>query len=323
MRFSIIIPVYNIEAYLPQCVASVLASQTSELEIILVNDGSTDGSPKLCDEYAKRDSRVRVVHQENSGLSSVRNTGIKNATGDYLLFVDGDDWIDASVLGQLEEMIKKSANPIDVCFLEIAKVFPDGTQQSMGDGYDIARINRQSKETVMTHLAGLPKYPGSACAKCVRRGLIASNSLFFEKGLLSEDIDWTASLYKRAQHFAYIPKLFYFYRQNREGSITQGNIPKRLNDLLYIVEKHSNIDIKTDEYQAQVNAFMAFEYMICIYMYSLLPNTERKKQKHRIKKLKWLLGYGHSRKIKLVRLVCSVAGITLTAEMLGIFKRMV
>jgi len=322
MSYSIIIPVYNIEAYLKQCVDSVLASQIPDLEIILVNDGSTDGSPRLCDEYAKRDNRVKAIHQENGGLSAARNTGIKNATGGYLLFVDGDDWIDASVLTQLEDMIKKSADPIDVVFLEIKKSFHDGTQQPMGDGFDTFQINGQSKETVMNHLAGLPKYPGSACAKCVRRELIVGNDLFFNNGLLSEDIDWTASLYKLAQHFAYISQPFYFYRQSREGSITQCNTPKRLNDLLYIVEKHSSIDMASGEYQAQVNAFMAFEYMICVFLYSYISSAERKHYIRRLRKLTWLLKYGRSRKIKLVRMVCTIAGISLTAKLLAMFRHM-
>jgi glycosyltransferase involved in cell wall biosynthesis len=320
MIFSIIVPVYNIEKYLMQCVDSILCSTINDMEVILVNDGSSDESYQICDNYEKRDNRITVIHQENGGLSAARNSGIKIAKGEYLLFVDGDDWIDASVLVQLETMIKKSPNPLDVVFLEIVKSFPNGTQQPMGDGYNVELINGKDKKTVMNHLANLSKYPGSACAKCIRRELIISNNLLFENGLLSEDIDWTVLLYRLAQTFGYIPQPYYFYRQVRPGSITQGSNPKRLGDLLYIVEKHANADT-TNDYQTQVNAFMAFEYMICIYLYSTLPAAERKPYKGRLKKLKWLLKYGRSGKIKLVRWVSTFLGISITSKMLSVFKR--
>ena len=91
---SVIVTVYNIREYLPKAVDSILSSTYQNLEVLLIDDGSTDGSERICDEYAKKDGRVRVVHQKNGGAYSARNTGLLEAKGDYLTFVDGDDWIE-------------------------------------------------------------------------------------------------------------------------------------------------------------------------------------------------------------------------------------
>ena len=91
---SVIIPIYNVEAYLDECIASVIAQTYSNLEIILVDDGSPDNCPQMCDEWAAKDSRIRVIHKENGGLSDARNAGIDIATGEYIAFVDSDDWIE-------------------------------------------------------------------------------------------------------------------------------------------------------------------------------------------------------------------------------------
>ena len=112
MKFSIIVPVYKVEAYLPQCVNSILEQGYGDFELILVDDGSPDNSPQMCDGYALADSRIRVVHKENGGLSSARNAGIEVAVGEYLVFVDSDDWIDAGCLQEFANVLQR--NPVDV-----------------------------------------------------------------------------------------------------------------------------------------------------------------------------------------------------------------
>ena len=102
-KISVIVSIYNIEKYIQRAVESICAQTYSNLEIILVDDGSTDSSGRICDEYAKKDNRIRVIHKKNGGLSSARNEGIKAATGEYIAFVDGDDWVDKSMY---EDMLK-------------------------------------------------------------------------------------------------------------------------------------------------------------------------------------------------------------------------
>ena len=112
---SIIVPVYQVEAYLDRCVASLLAQTYVNLEIILVDDGSPDRCPAICDMYAQKDSRVRVIHQENAGLSGARNAGIEVAKGEYLAFVDSDDYVSENFIRVLYDLLKETGCAVSQC----------------------------------------------------------------------------------------------------------------------------------------------------------------------------------------------------------------
>ena len=113
MRFAVIVPVYNVEQYLEKCILSILNQSYRDFELILIDDGSTDRSGEICDVYCSKDSRIKVIHQNNSGLSNARNKGIREATSDYLVFVDSDDWIDSNSLEAFDEIIEGSSCRID------------------------------------------------------------------------------------------------------------------------------------------------------------------------------------------------------------------
>ncbi|MGN0502455.1 MAG: glycosyltransferase family 2 protein, partial [Ruminococcus sp.] len=127
-KFSVIIPVYNVQKYLDECVDSVLNQTYSNFEIILVDDGSTDRSPRICDCYAKKDDRIKVIHKENGGLSSARNCGIRAMTGDYVLFLDSDDfWDNKKALDSLSKIIYEESADV-VCYGY--KEFDENTNES-------------------------------------------------------------------------------------------------------------------------------------------------------------------------------------------------
>ena len=322
MKFSIIIPIYNVEQYLRACIDSILHANVSELEIILVNDGSPDRSPQICDEYAAKNDRIKVIHKENGGVSDARNAGIMSASGDYILFVDGDDWIDASVMSVMESIIIESAAKIDVIFLEAVKVYENGFRQPMNDGYIASKINGQDKAAVMNHLAELHKYPGNVWAKLVRRELLLENNIFFQEGLSSaEDIDWMVSLLRIANTFAYLSQPYYYYRQNRPGAATSEPSEKNLADFLYVIEKHSRKEVTDKPYQKQINAFMSFEYIVILLIYGSLPMHIRRNYNERMHKLKWVLRFGRSLKVRLVKSFCSIIGVTGTAWLLKLYRK--
>lgn len=125
-KLSIIVPVCNLEQYLPACIESVLRQNYADFELILVDDGSTDGSLSVCREYAQQDSRIRVLHKENGGVSSARNLGLEHATGAYISFVDGDDWIEPDLYERLTDDLDRSGAGIAACQLD--RVAPDGTR---------------------------------------------------------------------------------------------------------------------------------------------------------------------------------------------------
>lgn len=120
MKISVIIPVYNTEKYLKECVESVLAQTYHNLEILLINDGATDSSPQICESYAKQDARIKLIHKENGGLSDTRNTGIKQCSGDYVLFLDSDDyWDDPKMVKSLRTNAAVSSRHLEFSLQKI------------------------------------------------------------------------------------------------------------------------------------------------------------------------------------------------------------
>ena len=318
-KISIIIPVYNVENYLRQCIESILEQEYEEKEIILVDDGSTDNSGSICDEYADKYENVLVIHKENGGLSDARNVGLAKAAGEYVLFVDSDDFVEENSLSPIVEIV--NANPVDVVLLEAQKYYADGTNIPMCDGISKEMVYKKAKKDILNSISKCPKYPASACSKLIRRELI-SEDIFFEKGLLSEDLDWSMKLFLKANTFDYCDTVYYNYRQNRVGSITNTINPKKVDDMLYILEKWSRIaETKNVVEKNFILSQMAYELPIIIYLYSRLKK-EKTQFKCRIKKLLFLLNHRAELKYKCTKLLCSMVGIYCTSLLINaVYKK--
>lgn len=219
LRFSVVLPVYNVERYLKRCIHSVLEQNREDYEMILVDDGSTDGSPAICDDYAESYPHIRVIHKENGGLSSARNAGIKAAQGEYVWFVDSDDWIEPDALNRLDQTIG-SEQPELVRFgymrLEgdraeriLLPFVPDG-----GDGR-IELLRRAA-------FCEPGKYILSSCTHLYSRAFLLQNQLLFvsERICGSEDYLFNLMALMRAQHIKTLRQPLYSY-ERREGSLTQ------------------------------------------------------------------------------------------------------
>lgn len=147
---SIIVPIYNVEQYISKCIESILAQTYRDFELILVDDGSTDMCGKICDEYAKQDSRVHVIHQENKGVSAARNAGISLAKGEYIMFVDSDDFITENMLEKMHDCIAESGSDIAICGINN---FLDGAETE-----DKSQMNDISTKTISGRDACLSIY---------------------------------------------------------------------------------------------------------------------------------------------------------------------
>ena len=213
--FSIIVPIYDVEHYLIQCIESVLAQDYSNYELILVDDGSPDNSIDICTKYAKQYSNIVFIHKINGGLSDARNAGIKLARGEYLMFLDSDDyWEGTSILSDLEKIITEN-NP-DVIFNYLKSVYPDKI------------VNHYIKRDKLTgsfqedfqdlYQDGI--YLGFAWTKVIKKEIILKNNLLFIKGRNFEDIPWSFSLVKHIKDYAIYQNCFYMYRRERKGSIS-------------------------------------------------------------------------------------------------------
>lgn len=214
---SVVVPVYNVAPYLERCVRSVLRQTYKELEVILVDDGSTDGSGELCDQLASTDTRIHVVHQKNQGLSGARNTGIRQATGEYMAFIDSDDeWLFDD---GLEKLLKTTSDNKDLIIFKGVNIWKDGRRTPFGD-YDVAHISQlPDAQAVFSHLVETQLFQMSACFLLVRRKLLTDNELFFPQGLISEDVQWSLILWQHV-HSVYVTNLEFYGYCHRENSIT-------------------------------------------------------------------------------------------------------
>ena len=208
-KISIIIPVYNVEEFFPECIQSVFNQTYKNLEIILVDDGSTDNSGIMCDEYAKERDNITVIHQENQGLSDARNNGVKVSTGDYICFVDSDDIITSDYAEVLSKTLMGNA---DIAIAKLAKFFD--VVPSVEN--DLPEVQMMSNEKALKTLCNQTEFGNTACAKLYRKHLL---ELFpYPDGKLYEDLATTYKIIGKANGICYCPRVVYFYRQ-RHGSI--------------------------------------------------------------------------------------------------------
>lgn len=243
MIFSVIVPIYNVEKYLRECIDSVLSQNFEDYEIILVNDGSPDNCGKICDEYGDKYSHIKVIHKENGGLSDARNFGMKAASGDYLIFLDSDDfWEGTNVLSDLFEIIKRDHNP-DVILHGYTRVGVAIKEEHLSD-----LIIKENNNFIndFEYLVSKGIYYNSIWTKVLKRKLLLENNLFFEKGLLHEDIPYCFDLVFYINSYSIYPSNFYQYRV-RESSITAHINRKNIEHLTSSVNNRLDILLKDDD----------------------------------------------------------------------------
>lgn len=263
MKVSIIIPVYKVEQYLSQCVDSVLRQTYQDFEMILVDDGSPDASPKICDQYASSDVRISVIHKKNGGLSDARNAGILQATGEYTMFLDSDDyWDDLQALEKLVARLQRTK--ADVLNYAYKKVYePDGLVLEQFQNAKDMPAEYVSRTSQLTYLFQNHLYISSACNKLVRTEIL-QNGVLFCVGDTSEDVEWCAELLVKAQSFDYVQESFYCYRQ-RAGSITHGIKRKNCEDLKKHIIRCAELGKSaSDEMHPFVYQFTAYQLAVFV-----------------------------------------------------------
>jgi Glycosyltransferases involved in cell wall biogenesis len=215
--FSVLIPVYNVAPYLRECLDSVLKQGFDKLELVVIDDGSTDGSGAICDEYAANDTRVRVFHKENGGLMSARRAALARARGDYYLFVDSDDRLLPGAFETLAEAIKESG--ADCLVYGITREMPQGIIHVVNNASLCGRVITDRHEIVSLVLND--NTYNSLCRKCVRASCFDGRdfSPYFSVSR-GEDLIQTTEILENARSFFFLPQELYYYRLNRD-SITR------------------------------------------------------------------------------------------------------
>ncbi len=225
-KFSIIIPVYNVKDYLKECFDSVVNQTYSDYEILVIDDGSTDGSSKIIDEYAKKYSKITAYHKKNGGLSDARNYGIKKAKGTYVIFIDSDDFVATDLLKKCDDVISKEKP--DLLYFDFYEYSESHKCRSLRGVKD---IQATEKERYMMS-------PPAAWNKVFKRELFVKHDIWFPKGLWYEDLATTPRILMYARRISYLNEPLYYYRQ-RAGSIMNTVNPKmfQMYDVLEILRK--------------------------------------------------------------------------------------
>ena len=231
---SIVVPVYKVEKYLNQCVDSILkalAEHKNKYEIILVDDGSPDNCPAMCDEYAAKHKQIKVIHKENGGLSDARNVGILQASGEYIVLLDSDDkFSDCNALRNLFALIREHKTDL---------IVNDWITFSDNDHEEKLPKNKYHKNMGIVLPNNLVyKFDLSpAWALVAAREYLLKNNLFFKKGIFHEDAHWCPRVLFSTNRIAINHSPFYAYRENRKGSITASLSPKNVFDMLSIMDE--------------------------------------------------------------------------------------
>lgn len=229
---SVIIPVYNVEEYLDKCILSIQKQTYKNLDIILVDDGSTDACPVICDRYAKEDQRIQVIHKANGGLSDARNCGLKYAKGEYIGFVDSDDWIEPEMYSYLlNNTIQYNA---DISCCEIRNIYKNCVLSSEEKG-EVRLLNR---EEAIKSIVGNSSFclKNAACNKLYKKSVI--KDLKFPQGKEYEDVVFSIQAVHNCKNIVYSDLHLYNYVRERSNSIM--NKPVNISSVMCRVEQYEN-----------------------------------------------------------------------------------
>lgn len=263
---DIIIPVYNVSLYLQKCLDSVLRQTYNNIHIIIVDDGSTDGSSSICDEYSQYDN-VTIVHQKNGGLSAARNTGLEKSNGDFVMFIDSDDWIEPNTVETLLNVLIK--NDGDIACSRFFFEYEDKTICTSPQKGEIKIYNQEEalKEVLAKRSIGY-----AAWGKIYKRSLF--DDIKFPEGKIHEDIPVTPKLFLKCNRIITTDIALFHYRQ-QEGSLSRGLYKKSHYDLYqFSVNNHYIVDI----YPTLKDAYYASHYTACKDLLTLFKTKAQKEE---------------------------------------------
>lgn len=270
-KVSIVIPVYNVEKYVRKTIDSAVNQTEKDIEIILVDDGSTDNSGIICDEYANKDNRITVIHKINGGLSSARNAGIKIAGSDYIMLLDGDDFLNIHAVSVLEKVMKEY--PSDFIQFQYQEVIGNGSVKNTKCEGKIYQAH--SVKEMYSNLYNIGGGAASACTKMYRKDVLKKVSF---KNILHEDEMWCTEAFQEGMTVTYIPDVLYYYVM-REGSIIHSEFNLKKLDIFKIIEER----IKALE-KKRLQEYIHIEYeKMFLSIVLLYCQTKQKSERNMLK----------------------------------------
>lgn len=260
---SVIIPIYNVYKYLDECIESVCKQTYANMEIILVNDGSIDASGKKCDDWLKKDARIRVIHKENGGLSSARNAGLDAAQGEYVYFLDGDDYIEYSLLSEIVPYMNKG---YDMVSFNYYKMYADGKKETSSycDTHVYELDSNEKKQNFIVAKLLRYKVGYEACCRIFKKEIIDRYNIRFADNriVFAEDVYFSLCYCAHSNKIINLDKILYYYRQHQESIMSRESVRLnigRMNELGKLVLNHY---MDYDDCNSLVDIFPAIHYLI-------------------------------------------------------------
>jgi glycosyltransferase involved in cell wall biosynthesis len=274
---SVVIPVYNVEAYLRECVDSVLGQTLGDFEIILVDDGATDSSGRICDEYAAKHPKVRVIHQENGGLSAARNTGLDAAGGEYVYFLDSDDYIVPHALERLCDLARKEQ--VDVVFFDASVFFTDCEPDPKVYRYERSRqYPAKNGRQMLLELLDTDEYRTAVPLMLFRRDYMSKHDLRFRSGILHEDELFTFYVYHGDGLIAHCHEQLYARRMRPASIMTGASLTRRYESMYAIYFELSGLYRSRVASDEAGRRYLARISRSVLAKYKHLPEEERAKK---------------------------------------------
>ena len=258
---TIVVPVYNVEKYLKKCIDSILCQTYDLLEIILVDDGSLDNSGTICDDYMNADNRVKVIHKKNGGLSDARNVGIDAANGNYITFIDSDDYINCDYINNLYEMLLLSNSEIAVC--DNYYFYEEDTLINIDNKKSFKTF---SKLQALQDMMYQKNISNNACGKLYKTELFSV--VRYPVGRLCEDLGTTYKLFYKANNICFTSDKYYYYFQRHDSIIHKAFNLNRMDGLTFAFEEKSFISLNESSI---IKSAINREFMECIYILKTIP----------------------------------------------------
>lgn len=323
IKVSVIIPLYKAESYVQECFRSINAQTYKNVEIIFVDDGSPDRSGQIVDELSAKFKFVKAIHQPNGGASAARNSGVKEATGDYLLFVDADDFLRYN--DSLERIVSyaKSKNNPDIVGFNISYYYPSKNRYADWVEYSEKITDAHDKDSLVQELVKSGTLPVSSCGKMIRRDTYEKMGLKFIEGTVGEDIPWTIQLFDGASTICYMDEYHYCYRQEVATSVTGCFSEKKILDHVTIVGNLVPLINSMSFEQLTKDCLYSFAgYELSIAMSNVHRLSKRIKIgiRRELKSLCWLLKYPHNPKVRMVGQVYNLFGYAITERVLRMYN---
>ncbi len=320
MKISVVIPVYNVKPYLERCVNSVLRQTYKDLEIILIDDGSTDGSGELCDQIGSIDQRIRVIHQRNQGVSVARNTGILKALGEYIMFIDPDDfWL---IDDGLETVLLNCEETTDLICFKVVDIWKDG-RQSLSPDYNLEIISKQpNTQALFSYIIKSQTLRLTAWIAVVHRQILIDYEIFFPSYIIGEDFFWHMLLWQHVCNVKMVNVNLYGY-WHRQDNITSAPVA------IWSYQEYDKIFTywKEQNQQGCVNGNIILGHLANLwinrgYVFYKLKDSDKSKALEILRKHADLLEYAITTKAKLTAKLYQLLGLRTTVCMLSLYRRL-